>query len=310
MWEEIIPEPIRLLWYALTGQRPPKRRAYTEVDWLYSMHQRDLGISREVLEVLMSDGPLPPRFRYRHFTIPKKDGSPREIVEPGIDLKEVQRRLLRYYLNKAKSHPAALGYRSGKSVADHAWAHAGAAILITADIQDFFPSTRQERVLAWWEGQFSYRAVSRAKLMTRLTTYQGGLPQGAPTSPALSNLVNVQLDTRLFTHTRQSGGTYTRYVDDLVFSWPEGHGPPPDFEYSVRAMLREAGYSLNPRKGWRVYGRGDEPIITGLILTRRGTVDIPPHMKRRMRQLARSRDPGAKAQLEGYKAYRNMVIKR
>ncbi len=309
MWENIIPEPIRLLWYALTGQQSP-RQQYADANlWLYWTDGYRFGASPEVIGALLSDGPPPPRFRYRHFTVPKKDGSPREIVEPGVDLKKAQRYILRRYLNKATPHPAAVGYRSGKSIADHAWAHAGAAIIITADIQDFFPSTRRERVQAWWEEYFGPKYAGRARLMTRLTTYQGGLPQGAPTSPALSNLVNFKLDEYLFSLTRGSGGTYTRYVDDLVFSWPEGQSPPPDFEHSVRAALRREGYRLNRRKGWCVYLRDDEPTITGLILTKRRTVDIPKPMKRQMRKLARSRDPEAKVRLRGYKAFRDMVVK-
>src|SRR5512145_803658 len=160
-------------------------------------------------EALLAGGPLPPRCRYRQFTIPKKDGSPRLIDEPGPDLKAVQHNILRHILDKQPPHAAAIGFRRKRSTADHAWAHAGAAIIITADIKDFFPSTARHRVEAWWNALDDYTDVQK-KLLIELTTYLGSLPQGAPTSPALSNLVNVALDAALTRRVQVSNGRYTR----------------------------------------------------------------------------------------------------
>jgi len=175
-----------------------------------------LGIKRELVYRLMDGGPLPRRFRYRHFTVAKKDGSARLIVAPGPDLMTVQRKILKQFLSKPKPHPAALGFRRKKSIADHAWAHAGAAIIITADIEDFFPSTTRQRVKKFWHDQ-GYSTLE-TRLLTSLTTYLGRLPQGAPTSPALSNLVNAELDAAIERRVRQSGGKYTRYSDDMVLA--------------------------------------------------------------------------------------------
>src|SRR5207237_495069 len=76
-----------------------------------------------------------------------------------------------------------------------------------------------------------------ARLLTLLTTLDGGLPQGAPTSPGLSNFVNRELDARLAARAAVAGARYTRYCDDLAFSWPAGWGPPSGFERNVRAAL-------------------------------------------------------------------------
>ncbi|MEO0564823.1 MAG: reverse transcriptase domain-containing protein, partial [Chloroflexota bacterium] len=251
-------------------------------------------------------GVLPPRFRYRHFTVPKKDGSPRELAEPGAALKAMQYKIIENFLAHAKPHHSAVGYRRGHSIADHAWAHAGARTIITADIADFFPSTKRYRVRQYWKDHRYVHNSQEITLLTNLTTYRGSLPQGAPTSPMLSNLVNVELDRRLHKLVTESGGAYTRYADDIAFSWRARARPPSDFEGVVRRVLREYGYRLHSGdKGWAVWSRKDEPEITGVRLTRSGGVDLPEPMLRHMRELARSGDDPSR--LAGYQGYRQMI---
>lgn len=297
-----LPAPLRQLFGIPTLYQPPVKHQW---EWALYMMTYRLGLNLDMAYRLMEPGPLPARYRYRHFTVPKQDGTRREIVEPGPNLKAIQRRILQLYLNTLKPHPAALGFRRKKSIADHARAHAGAALIITADIQDFFPNTNRQRIKTFWRQQgFSTLEV---RLLTALTTYRGALPQGAPTSPPLSNLVNYELDAALDRRVKQSGGTYTRYADDMVFSWPDLAYPPADFEQTVRALLREVGYSLHPRKGWRVWVRRDEPQVTGVVLKCDGSVDIPDSMRRIMRELARSDNPDDRARLAGYQGYQSMI---
>src|SRR5262249_29394764 len=144
-----------------------------------------------------------------------KGGGRREIVEPDVRLKRVQRAIIDRYFRDEQPHPAAVAYRKKKSIADHAWAHAGAEILITADVADFFPATAAGRVEDWWRERVG---DGLARLLTLLTTYRGGLPQGAPTSPGLSNFLNRELDGRLAERAGAAGACYTRYCDDMVFS--------------------------------------------------------------------------------------------
>jgi hypothetical protein len=144
--------------------------------------------------------------------------------------------------------------------------------------------------------------------LTLLTTYRGSLPQGAPTSPALSNVINFEMDKALERRVIHNGGTYTRYGDDMVFSW---HYPPPaDFAIAAQNIIREAGYRLHPTKGWRVYQRSDEPEVTGLVLKRDGSVQIPPAMQKHMHKLSRSSDPIDRLRLIGYHGYQQMVATR
>lgn len=305
MWDKL-PAPIRRLFGLPELWRPAGKPAGSTAEGLISYTLlSNLGLDSATAYGLLERGPLPPRFRYRHWSIPKKDGNLREIAEPGPALKAAQQRILAKLLKKARPHQAALGFRRGCSIVDHASAHAGATTIITADIQDFFPSTGYGRVRRWWEKR-GYAPVD-ARLLTTLTTYRGALPQGAPTSPLLSNLVNWELDAAIDRFVRVSGGTYTRYADDLAFSWAGGGSPPLTLEAFVRARLREAGYTLHERKGWHVWRRKDEPEVTGLVLARDGAVELPQAMRSLIRALDRSDDPGDRRRLQGLRGFESMV---
>jgi hypothetical protein len=264
-----------------------------------------LGLPPNAFREMVEAGSLYPHFHYRRFTRPKKDGGQREIAEPDARLKCVQHAILARWFAAEEPYHAAVAYRRKKSIADHVWPHAGAEVVVTADVQDFFPSTGAGRVEDWWRE----RAGDAARLLALLTTDRGGLPQGAPTSPGLSNLVNRELDERLFWRAAAAGALYTRYCDDIVFSWRRGPGPPSDFESSVRGTLSEFGYHLHPVKGWLVHHHPDEPEITGVILGRHG-VRLPDSLRREMRRLARSSDPRDLQRLAGYRGYEAMVRKR
>jgi hypothetical protein len=107
-----------------------------------------------------------------------------------------------------------------------------------------------------------------------------------------------------------AGARYSRYCDDLAFSWSVGaFGPPADFEARVQAILHEFGYQLHPHKGWRVYHRHEEPEITGAILTRRGGVRLPQRIRDILRKLTRSRDPHDRERLAGYIGYAQMITR-
>lgn len=300
------------LWDKLTGRSYPRYRTprWDLLEWQTTrlVNYAYGYMTYETALDMLNRGTLKPYFRYRHFSKPKKDGKLRELVEPDVNLKAIQRLILKRYLEKEPLHQAAVGFRSKKSITDHVWPHAGAAIIIASDIQDFFPSTNRWRVEDWWIKLL--QSEQAAKLLTILTTYHGGLPQGAPTSPALSNLLNQQMDSRLFNAARDSGATYTRYCDDMLFSWQGKRQPPADFEQIVKSTLREFGYTAHPDKGWQVYSRRDEPEVTGVVLNKHGRVEIPERLHQIMRELRKSDNPYDKARLLGYESYRQMVEKR
>jgi hypothetical protein len=293
-----------------TGARSPASRREPaggfafEAGWANLLAR--LGLPPSALRDVLAADSLHPHFHYRHFTKPKRGGGRRAIAAADIKLKRLQHDIIVRYFANQQPHPAALAYRKGKSTADHVWAHAGADVLITADVKDFFPTTSEWRVENWWRERGEDDDLAR--LLTLLTTERGGLPQGAPTSPALSNFVNRELDARLAQRADAVGARYTRYCDDLAFSWRRSE-PPSDFETGVRTLLHEFGYTLHAEKGWRVQYRRDEPELVGVILTRRGRVRLPDEMHEKMRALKRSDDPHDADRLAGYQGYDAMIAR-
>src|SRR5262249_14662894 len=104
--------------------------------------------------------------------------------------------------------------------------------------------------------------------------------------------------------------TYTRYCDDLTFSWDVDRVPG-GFRRAVEDALHAAGYEVQPRKGWRVSRVADRPCITGLVLTGTGGVSIPWALRWRVWCLGWkswwSAGDGGRARLQGYKAYARML---
>jgi hypothetical protein len=300
------------LFHALTGGRYPSRTRIRAVPTFalaseWSDLLVELGLPETTFTEVAAAGTLQPHFRYKHFRKSKKTGGWREIVEPDVKLKRIQHEIIGRYFTAEKLHPAAVAYRKNQSIVNHVWPHAGAEWLITADVADFFPATSSRRIEDWWRERVD---SSLARLLTVLTTNRGGLPQGAPTSPGLSNFVNRELDERLACRADAAGARYTRYCDDMVFSWPWGLVPPSAFENSVRAALHEFGYILHPKKGRRVHRRREEPEITGVVLTRHGRIRLPDHLRQVMRRLGRSEDPRDACRLAGYLGYQAMISKR
>ncbi|HRI49093.1 MAG TPA: reverse transcriptase family protein [Pseudomonadota bacterium] len=165
---------------------------------------------------------------YVEFTIPKASGEPRRITAPRPRLKKLQRKILDELLVKCAPHEAAHGFVRGRSVVSNARPHAGAALVIKMDLRDFFPTIHFRRVAGLFQyyGYETEVAAALASLCTHRPQLPGGrplwpgvLPQGAPTSPALANILCRRLDSRLGGLARRAGATYTRYADDLTFSF-------------------------------------------------------------------------------------------
>lgn len=262
---------------------------------------RELGIPRHTLNTFRRKPDA--RYHYKPLRYPKRDGSYRKIYAPSPDLKALQRKILRNYLNKLPLHAAATGFRKGGSIAANARAHLGQAVIITADIENFFDNTTAQRVHTFFTKRHKDKIGSG--ILTRMCTFKGALPQGAPTSPALSNLVNVSLDMELSQLLNHSGGRYTRYGDDLTFSWPSPKFPC-GVKSKVQAALLSYGYRLNTQKGWTVWKayRGEVPCITGIRLGKDGQLHPDPAIEKTIRQLRRRpHDPDAAERLRGYEGF-------
>jgi hypothetical protein len=249
-----------------------------------------------------------PLYHYRPFTVAKPDGRWRRLLAPSPALKRLQRALLRDHLAQLPIHSCATAFFPGASAVLNARAHARSQLIATVDLRDFFESTAAARVRRVFVEQ-GWRDESLRALM-RLCVFRGGLPQGAPTSPCLSNLANVRLDERLDGLARRSKATYTRYGDDLTFSWRSGRLPG-GFTNAVEDVLHLAGYEVQPRKGWRVRPISARPIVTGVVLAGDGRLRVPLAIRLRLWRLRwrswwRPSDDDA-ARLRGYEGYARMV---
>lgn len=186
---------------------------------------------------------VPHRY-YRLFTI-RKGKKKRQIQAPKIALKVIQR-WIGYHIARAIKLPACvLGFVPGKQgVIEAAQIHCNAEWVYALDLRDFFPSITAAQVNeAVMRLGYSERA---ARLIERLCTLKGCLPQGSPASPVLSNLVFLPTDSALQVIESETGVRYSRYADDLVFS---GSGSPPeDLVQRVRKQLAEHGWQIAEEK--------------------------------------------------------------
>ncbi len=266
--------------------------------------------------------------QYHSFTIPKRRGGQRRILAPQSKLKTLQRRILRRLLGRLKVHPAAMGFERGRSIVHNARAHQGQAVILRFDVRDFFSSTRTRRVKRYFRRIGFNRPA--ATLLLRLCTYEAGLPQGAPTSPRLSNLVNYRLDARLAGMAAKLGAVYTRYADDVTISLAEDDKKKIRYLKKFLCRVVEAeGYRLHHRKKQSVRRRHQCQTVTGLVVN--DGVNLPRKVRRWLRAVEhRSQSQRPKslssykpfdyrprksptltaAQLEGWRAYQSMIARQ
>jgi RNA-directed DNA polymerase len=229
-----------------------------------------------------------PNPRYRTFTIKKKNGETREITAPAEGLKAVQRRLASMLLIiYGRGKPSVHSFMKGRNIVSNAAAHTkGKRFVFNVDIEDFFPSINFGRVMGVFRSPpFSFpRNV--AAILAQTCCFNRKLPQGAPTSPIIANFICRALDTDLQVLAMRSRATYTRYCDDITFSFsrsgsshlpesivvPTGVGVTSGL--SLKTLFDAHSFKLNERK-IRLRSRSNRMEVTGL------TVNEFPNVNRR-----------------------------
>ena len=205
---------------------------------------------------------------YESFEIKKRSGKARQIDSPNPQLKFVQRVILRRLLSGLKVHEAAIGFEKGKSIVDAAKHHIGQEIVLSFDIVDFFPSISADRIHRYFRRIGWNYAV--AKLLTSLVTFRGCLPQGAPTSPRLSNLVNYRMDCRLKNFVAQYDGAYTRYADDITVSFPfEPWENVHDIARTIRWIIHSCGYQPHLGNKLKIRRKNKRQTVNGLVVNQK-----------------------------------------
>ncbi len=216
---------------------------------------------------------------YRIFKVPKKSGGFRTIDAPAPILKLVLQRILRAVLAGRRPSPIATAFRHNHSIKDNARPHVGQKVILKLDIKDFFPSLKSPAVFSLFkELGFSENVTV---LLTKLCTLYGHLPQGAPTSPCLSNLLMKPVDNEIVTRFADRDINITRYADDFTFSGDLSDDDIREIIHACRTAIAGLGLKLNSRK-IHVLRAGNRQAVTGLVVNQ--VVRAPREMRRQLRQ--------------------------
>lgn len=247
-----------------------------------------LGLSLGALRFLAFNREVSTVTQYRRFSIAKKTGGVRVISAPRARLKTAQHWILANILDRVALADPAHGFRAGRSIVSNAAPHVGAALVINVDLRDFFPTVTYRRVrglfrkLGYGEEVATVLALLCSEPETTTAALDGvtyyvargerHLPQGAPTSPAITNLMCRRLDARLAGFARKHGFAYTRYADDLTLS---ARDPGADIGAALAVLhkvVRAEGWEVHPDKV-RVQRRGSRQEVTGIVVNERLGID-------------------------------------
>lgn len=185
----------------------------TTVDQLYVY----LGYNKDEISKFLYHGAP----KYRSFTILKKNGGFREIVAPVKKLKEIQHKikseLEKYYVPRMCVH----GFVSGRNTVTNASSHVRKEFVLNIDLENFFGSINFGRVSRLFQSYPLHLPENVASVLAHICCHDGSLPQGAPTSPIISNMISYRLDRQLKELAKKNKCTYTRYADDITFSFTQ-----------------------------------------------------------------------------------------
>lgn len=218
-----------------------------------------------------------PKTRYREFIIPKKSGGFRTISSPATALKIIQSKtnqiLQEVYPHKDQVH----GFLRGKGILSNATVHTRKRLVLNIDLENFFPSINLGRVRGMLMAVPYNRPPSVATVLANICCFDNQLPQGAPTSPIISNMICAKMDSQLLRLAKKAECSYTRYADDLTFSiskesFPsniatvltDNEGKSLSLGNELVAVIEGNGFKINSKKV-RLQRSDGRQLVTGLV---------------------------------------------
>lgn len=213
---------------------------------------------------------------YQTFEIKKKSGKLRKIYSPNYYLKNVQRAILNNVLYDRSASNYATAYCKGKNVRNNALPHLNKNIILKLDIKNFFDNLSFTNVYQIYNSYGFSNSI--CGLLSYLCTYNDYLPQGAPTSSYLSNLILRDFDYKVGSWCRKRNITYTRYSDDMTFSMDEFNR---EIIRYIRKCLYKYGLGLNNEKIC-VINNSNKQKITGIVVNNKIQTDI--NYRKKIRQ--------------------------
>ena len=235
--------------------------------------EQDLGISAKTLYAVSNNLGK----HYRKTKLPKKNGGFRNLSVPDEVLKSIQKQIAEVLLIHTPVSRYAKAYRFGSSTLRNAKHHVGKQVVLKLDILHFFDSIRYSTVKDRVFPEEIYAEPLRI-LLTMLCYYKDALPQGAPSSPAITNIILYEFDEQIGLWCRERGIAYTRYCDDMTFS---GNFDPAGVIRFVRLELKKMGFLLNEQKT-RIQRPGQQQTVTGIVVNEK--LSIPADYRRKLRQ--------------------------
>ncbi len=220
---------------------------------------------------------------YQTFSVGSPPRKVRTINAPNARLKHLQRLLTPLLTSIYRVRHPVHGFVAGKSVKTNAESHLKKRFIVNLDLQDFFPSISERRIVGMLRSLGVDSQV--AKIVGYLCTSSGELPQGAPTSPILSNMICFRLDKALMTFARESHCIYTRYADDITLSSYQpmvavfdgtvpapGHFPIELLKPALRSAIETNGFTINVDKIYYA-DPNSRRMVTGLKVNEFVNVD-------------------------------------
>lgn len=213
---------------------------------------------------------------YTTFEIPKKKGGTRSINAPNDELKEIQRRIAKVlsdykqtilvdnHIENNISH----AFEEGKSIISNAKVHRNKKLVLNVDLKDFFDSFHFGRICGYFEkNKYFMLPHEVAVILTQLSCYEGKLPQGAPTSPIITNLMCQILDAKIINLSKKYKLSYTRYADDLTFSTNNRQfiDKYNEFVGRLEKIINYEGFEINKGKT-RLQYNDSRQVVTGLVV--------------------------------------------
>lgn len=224
-----------------------------------------------------------PTYVYHQFQIPKKNGGERQISSPSKKLKAIQLKLKDVLYEIYPSKSAVHGFAKNKSIVTNAANHLDKRYIFNLDLSDFFGSIHFGRVRNLFKSRPFNFNHSVATILAQICCLNNSLPQGAPTSPIISNMIAWKLDSQLQHLAKRTNSTYTRYADDISFSFtcnkirlPEDIVVFKDDKaypgYKLIRIIEENGFKINDDKV-RLCNKLTRMEVTGLTINEFLNVD-------------------------------------
>ena len=234
---------------------------------------RELGISAHMLYSVSNNLSA----HYKKVAIKKRDGGIRNLRVPDECLKHIQRRINEVFLTQMTVSRYATAYKYGASLRSNASPHIGKNKVLKLDITGFFDSILYSQVKEYAFPEWKYSEEIRV-LLSILCYFAERLPQGAPTSPMVSNIIMYNFDEELGAWCEERGIAYTRYCDDMTFS---GDFDENDVIKKVSPELKKYGFFINSKKTG-CYKKGSRQTVTGIVVN--DGLSVPSEYRRQIRK--------------------------